>query len=428
MASLLIQSGDRRGYRIQFRTKDKRKRSIWLGDISKRDATKFHSNLESLIESSRVNATPDAAVLEWVEGLDKRFRSLLVQYGLVQDTKLVISEEKDIRCLEPFLETYIEGRTDLDSTTIVKFQNTRDWTVRYFGAKCLLSSISPAKFESWMRWMTHSKDESRKALAISTANKHAKRLRQMLAFAVKMRLIKENVGQEVRIGDEANEERKFYIDRPTSTLVLDACPNLEWKLIFALARYCGLRCPTEIQGLKWSDVHWDSNRLRIDSKKTGLRFCPIFQQVLPLLQAAFDAAKEGTVYVVQHRGQTANLRTHMLRIIEQAGVKPWPKLFVNLRSSCRTDLEDTFREAVINAWIGHSTRIGQKHYSQVRPSDWEAAAGFGGSTGGSITANQGGISSPHENEKTLNSLGNEGSRCLVMDSLMPPQGLEPWTR
>ena len=72
MASLTLQSGDRPGYRIQFRTKDKRKRSIWLGDISKRDATRFHSNLESLIESSRVNATPDAAVLEWADGLGSR--------------------------------------------------------------------------------------------------------------------------------------------------------------------------------------------------------------------------------------------------------------------------------------------------------------------------------------------------------------------
>ena len=51
------------------------------------------------------------------------------------------------------------------------------------------------------------------------------------------------------------------------------------------------------------------------------------------------------------------------------------------------DLEDKFREAVINALIGHSTRIGQKHYSKVRPSDWEAATAFGGS----ITANQGGF-------------------------------------
>ena len=161
--------------------------------------------------------------------------------------------------------------------------------------------------------------------------------------------------------------------------------------------------------------------------KTGLRFCPIFQEVLPILREAFDAAKEGAVYVVPQRGQAANLRTQMLRIIEQAGVKPWPKLFVNLRSSCRTDLEDTFREAVINAWIGHSTRIGHKHYSQVRPSDWDAASAFGGSTGGSITANPGGIPSPHENEKTLKSLGNEGSRCLVMDIPVPPQGLEPWT-
>ena len=94
----------------------------------------------------------------------------------------------------------------------------------------------------------------------------------------------------------------------------------------------------------------------------------------------------------------------MHRIIRSACLVPWPKVFVNLRSSCRTDLEDNFRETVINAWIGHSTKIGQKHYSQVRPSDWEEANRFGGSAGGSISANQGGVSNHHENQKPAKSL------------------------
>ena len=95
-------------------------------------------------------------------------------------------------------------------------------------------------------------------------------------------------------------------------------------------------------------------------------------------------------------------------------------MFVNLRSSCRTDLEDNFRETVINARIGHSTKIGQKHYSQVRPSDWEKANRFRGSTGGSVLTNQGGIPSHHENEKPMNSLVLMG--VIPLDVLMSTPG------
>ena len=31
----------------------------------------------------------------------------------------------------------------------------------------------------------------------------------------------------------------------------------EWALIFGLCRYAGFRCPTEVVGLQWSDVHWE---------------------------------------------------------------------------------------------------------------------------------------------------------------------------
>ena len=36
----------------------------------------------------------------------------------------------------------------------------------------------------------------------------------------------------------------------------------------------------------------------------------------------------------QYRKSKPNLRTHLLRFMERAGVEPWPKLFHNLRSLC----------------------------------------------------------------------------------------------
>ena len=406
MASLNYQSGDRSGYRLQFRTVDKRKRSIWLGEISKREATKFHACVEDLIASSKTGSI-DARVMEWANGIDERFKTVLAQYGLIPKQVLpTVSPDRDVRLLGDFVDHYLSEQKHFSTITRANFKQVRSWAVDYFGAKCVVASITPAKFVSWMTWMVHCDEgEERKTLSPSWAKKHAKRLRQILAYGVSARLLNENVADGIKIGDETNDDRKYYVDRATASEVIEHCPTIEWKLIFALARFCGLRVPTEVHVLKWSDVLWDQNKLRIESKKTGLRYCPIFEPALKLLREAYDMAPERATHIFPNRNTESNLRTHMHRIIKSAGLVPWPKVFVNLRSSCRTDLEDNFRETVINAWIGHTTKVGQKHYSQVRPSDWEEANRFGGSTGGSISANLGTNSNHHENVRPRKSLG-----------------------
>ena len=46
------------------------------------------------------------------------------------------------------------------------------------------------------------------------------------------------------------------VARSVATKVSEACPDADWRLIFALARFAGLRWPTEVLGLRWSDVDW----------------------------------------------------------------------------------------------------------------------------------------------------------------------------
>jgi integrase len=58
--------------------------------------------------------------------------------------------------------------------------------------------------------------------------------------------------------------------------VLEACPDVEWRLIFALSRFGGLRCPSEHLILSWADLDWERSRFRVESPKTGVRWVPIF--------------------------------------------------------------------------------------------------------------------------------------------------------
>jgi hypothetical protein len=47
---------------------------------------------------------------------------------------------------------------------------------------------------------------------------------------------------------------------PQRVRVLDACPDVEWRVIIALTRFGGLRVPAEVQTLGWTDIDWESNR------------------------------------------------------------------------------------------------------------------------------------------------------------------------
>ena len=84
------------------------------------------------------------------------------------------------------------------------------------------------------------------------------------------------------------------------------------------------------------------DRMTIRASKTehhdsgSVRMCPIFLELRPYLEAAWDAADDGAEFAItRYRDSNSNLRTQLLRILARSGVKPWPKLFHNLRASGR---------------------------------------------------------------------------------------------
>jgi len=143
-------------------------------------------------------------------------------------------------------------------------------------------------------------------------------------------------------------------------------------LLLVMARYLGVRVPSEIVPLKWTDVDWENSRIVITSPKTKRhkdgekRVCPIFPEVLPALREAWEAAPEGAVWIfpsVRHQGK--NLRTWLERAIIRAGRQPWPRLWQNMRATRATELADQFPSHVASAWLEHSEQIADRHYRQT---------------------------------------------------------------
>jgi hypothetical protein len=167
--------------------------------------------------------------------------------------------------------------------------------------------------------------------------------------------------------------------------VLDACPAIEWKLIVALSRMAGLRCPSEIGSLTWDAINWEKGALTVLAKKTehhggdhAVRIVPICPKLRAILAEAFELTEPGTELVVPTAARKGvNVRTHLERIIVKAGHKPWPRLLQNLRASCETDWVERFPAHVVAKWLGHSPKVAAQHYLMAREHHFEDVVGGG---------------------------------------------------
>ncbi|WP_146601263.1 tyrosine-type recombinase/integrase [Novipirellula aureliae] len=441
MASLRKESDrGRTGWRLRFYV-DKKQRSLYLSDPSKRRAESVMRHVDELVRAKAAGVSADAATAKWADDLDGRLFDALARIGLV-DAKRNKSKGDAGRLLGPFCDAYIASRTDLAQGTIDNYGHARRLLVEKFGERCVIGSITEGDAERWRRWLLtivvkrDADGKPTKTMAEATVSKHVKRAKTLFSEAVKDRLLTENPFLGLKTNSEVNRDRDHYINRQTATKVLTACPDHDWRLIFALARFAGLR-RCEVLALTWADVLWDVDRLRIDSPKTGLRFCPIFPELMPFLRASFEAAPDGANRCIQRYHRLANLGTQLNRIIESAGLVPWEKTFGNLRATRRTELQERYQDHVVNSWMGHSSKTAAKHYLQVTDDHWAAGATaetgepidtdsiYGGLVGGLINADQDASREITEHEKTRKTLGFTGSGFVRVTPLATPQGLEP---
>ncbi|MBE3096962.1 MAG: site-specific integrase [Planctomycetes bacterium] len=220
-----------------------------------------------------------------------------------------------------------------------------------------------------------------KGLAEATIRRRCGVAKQFFRAGVRKGYLPSNPFTDLKSANLANPAREFFISQAQAQKVLDACPDTEWRLLFALCRYAGLRCPSEVLTLTWGDIHWAENRMTVHSPKTEhhagqeTRQVPLFPELLPYLREAFEQAAPGAVYVItRYRNTNQNLSTQLRRILRKAGMTPWPKLYQNLRSTRQTELSDRFPVHVVCAWLGNSTPVAIKHYLQVTDEHFRQAA------------------------------------------------------
>jgi len=356
---------------------DGKRKTIRLGKVPQRAAESIKYRVEQLLESLNLNRPMDADLAKWVADLEPGMAKKLANVGLIPEP-----EAKAATSLGPFLRAYLDSQADLKSATkIVRGQVIRDLN-EFFGESCDVRTILPGHADDFKQWLVG-------RLASTTIHKRLQVARWFFKAMCRRKLISENPFEGVNAPATGIKDRQQFVTREEITRVLEACPDHHWRTIVVLSRFGGLRCPSEVLSLRWQDIDWDTNRIVVTSPKTehhpgkASRTIPLFAELRPYLEEAFELAPEGAEYVVDEKYRkaamgpagwmNANLRTTFGKIVKRAGLEPWPRLFHNLRASRETELAETYPIQVVTDWLGNTPKVALKHYLMTIDEHFEAA-------------------------------------------------------
>ncbi len=384
MATLKYDQPNRTGI-IQFVDRDEGRRTFRLSNVSRTTADRYFNHISHLNDVRRMNSSVRGETVEFLNALGKRDYKRLLKLGLVEP-RPGDDDEKSLTTLGEWIGEFERMKsTDWKPASKVVFGHTRRNLLDCFSPETALADVTVLDAENFERYLKTEK------LAKATMAKRCSIARTVFEAARKHRLIESNPFQDAKISVvvNGNRSRQVFVDRDQIQRVIDACPDTEWRLLVGLARFGGMRVPSEALSLKWEHINWERGEILVPSPKTEhhegreSRLVPLFPELRPLLQEAFEQAEPGAEFVIsRHRSQAkvgssnwqaVNLRSQFQRIVRRAGVKPWPRLWVNLRSSRATELADIFPSKVAADWLGHTEAVADKHYRQTTREHFERA-------------------------------------------------------
>jgi len=372
MASVINDPNGRK--RIEFTGADGRRKRVRIGVANAAKADAFRAKVEELANARAGGYEPSREAVAWFAALPPLLRKRVSAAGLMPPSADPARRELSLGgLLTEFL-----AAAEVKAGTRKVYEQARDKLVEFFGAGKLIRDLTPLDAEKWKQWLKAA------GFAEATVAKRVKVARQAFKAAVRWRLLAESPFAGVRPGSQRNKARQFFLSRADAATVIAGCGDTDLATAFALARFGGLRVPSEAVALKWSDVDEAGGRFRVTSPKTERhpggeqRWVPLFPELLPHLAAARRRADAvGSPFVLtEKRSATQNLGTRLERVLARVGVKRYPKLFQNLRSTRQTELvADGWPQHVVCAWLGNSEQVARDHYFQVTDADYLAAAG-----------------------------------------------------
>ena len=373
MATLTVdrRSGKIVGYNIQW-SENRRRYTIYLSSQTYRRKTAegFKDLVETLVYY-RKNGTivPDKAVANRLAEIPAELQAKLANAGLICVSKSKTCQELWDTCMK-------HRAAEVKPKTI---QLYRLYQTVFFETFSPSEPIEKVTAEKLLEWKTALLTE----YATASVAGIVKVAKMVFEWAVDHDWLTKNPLKKIPNGSFVNRENDRIVTMEEYARLLDASPHQEWRTIIALARIGGLRCPSELQRLRWSDVNWSENRFLVHSPKTERheghreRLVPLFPELRAELERHHSLVEtEGNEFVIEHFQKTSwNLNSPFQTIACRAGLGKIIRPFDNMRMSRSNEVERKFGAKKESLWIGHSEKVMLKHYHVLEDSDYLEAAG-----------------------------------------------------
>ena len=307
---------------------------------------------------------------------------------------------------------YLRTAPRLSEASITSHQMSLRYLVEHFGDGRDMNTITLADASTFIDRLAAGQLQAARRtsqqydLSPQTVRLHIRNLKAIYGWAITFELVKSNPFAKFD-GSSRPGDEKHYITLGEFRQMYGAVPRLGWptakvdgwQLFLALLRLAGLRreaartlpwsgYATDSDGKRhWIGVDWDRHRICVVGNCKGSRRSLRYREVpvRPLLFRILRKAYESSPARFQHpqscrSDSICGVAPHNLTrlgksIVAKAGLKPWPKLYQAMRSSCENDHKMRgVAEATYSAWLGHSPTVSRRHYTSPTDSEFAAAA------------------------------------------------------
>lgn len=338
-------------------------RYFYLSGLSKRDAERVHRNVELLASAKKSGSIIPDRVAEWLSEISDELHEKLHGFGLVDRRE--VHGQKNATVIE-FAESYIKSKSHRAEGTLKNLRNALTAWKQCHPPGLKLREVTPQDAQQFY-------DALRADHKSSTASLYLRNMRAIFREAVNVWILDRNALEVVRAESAGDETQNTIIERDQFEKVLKVLPDAQWRLLFCLSRYGGLRCPSESDALKWEHVDFAAREIYIpDSKRKKIRTIPLFPELLEPLRDAFDP--EAVFVLQEHRGSVGGWAMELLR---RADMEPWSRFFHSMRASRESELAAEYPIHVVCEWIGNTPKVAKKHYLKVMQAEMEKAKGCG---------------------------------------------------
>lgn len=413
MASLF--STGNRTWCIQFEHPNGGRRSFRPGKMSERQAETVKQHVEELASAKASGVMVPRSTAAWVDGLGQTQRERLAKCGLVEHRELLTVAE--------WVKRYNDGKVEVKTNTMKVMRQAERHLARHMGDR-ELSSVTAGDADAYRSALGGEKR------ARATVSKWCGYAKQFFGAAVKAQLIDTNPFEHHRRNERGGAKAYFDVPEDWAWRIIDEAPDPQWKLMIGLGRWGGLRMMSEAVALRWADVDFsDPPHFTVNASKTehhesgGPRLVPMFPELVPLFQLAYDDAPEGSEHIIRrYRDPDANTRTQLNRYVKAAGLKPWPKPWQNMRATRANEVEREYGQFLESAWIGHTAKVARSHYLHVNGPDMiratdkpealqKAVQRLHVGTGHVAQGNAAGLSQPSVNARVSETMPNHAQLC-----------------